>query len=448
MTTTPTLGRGFPTLRSAFRWAGRTRRRRWTTVAILLTIVAGPPLWWSLQLVGLPDIGDPFDVQAFREFRIPDEDNAHLLYFRAAQMLLKKTERKLATRRIDPLVRWSSADPELRRWAETNREALDLYRQAADRPDSLGAVPRFDGYHQDLWGMGTFLGWCEALALLEGSRLEDRGDMAGAWTWYRAVLRTIHHVSRRGTVHRRAVAQGWQDDLLTQLITWAADPRTTPAMLRKALDDAIACEALAPSEAYTLKAEYLDVERMLDGADAPAVLPPGSWSAPLPWLEMRLTRAQTETLYGAYRQWRREPERSRRAIRLAIAHWIAQEEQPPASRAGGAPTTWLAYRFDPLGPEAPAKARALSPRALAGWLRSTTDANFLLGSWGWIQVRRTEQANRRALLILLAGQLYRRDHGTDPPSPESLVGPYLERLPEAVDDGSDQAMPIGVGPVQ
>ena len=35
-------------------------------------------------------------------------------------------------------------------------------------------------------------------------------------------------------------------------------------MLRQALDDAIACGALAPSESYTLKAEYSEVEQMLD----------------------------------------------------------------------------------------------------------------------------------------------------------------------------------------
>ena len=35
-------------------------------------------------------------------------------------------------------------------------------------------------------------------------------------------------------------------------------------------------------------------------------------------------------------------------------------------------------------------------------------------------------------MIMLAGELYRRDHGADPPSDEALVGPYLKELP---DDG-------------
>jgi hypothetical protein len=50
------------------------------------------------------------------------------------------------------------------------------------------------------------------------------------------------------------------------------------------------------------------------------------------------------------------------------------------------------------------------------------------------------------LVILLAGQLYRRDHGTDPPSDEALVGQYLKELPDdGLDHGSD-AREAGVRP--
>jgi hypothetical protein len=45
-------------------------------------------------------------------------------------------------------------------------------------------------------------------------------------------------------------------------------------------------------------------------------------------------------------------------------------------------------------------------------------------------VQALEWANHGELLMLLATELYRRDHGTGPPAPEALVGPYLARLPE------------------
>ena len=58
-------------------------------------------------------------------------------------------------------------------------------------------------------------------------------------------------------------------------------------------------------------------------------------------------------------------------------------------------------------------------------------------------IRMDEWANHRNLLILLGTQLYRRDHRTDPPTPEALVGPYLKHLPaEFPEDERDQAIPI------
>jgi hypothetical protein len=46
-------------------------------LAICLGIAAAVlTLWWLTSLNGLPDIGEPFDVAAFRSFRVPDDQNA------------------------------------------------------------------------------------------------------------------------------------------------------------------------------------------------------------------------------------------------------------------------------------------------------------------------------------------------------------------------------------
>ena len=49
-------------------------------VAVAATALA---IWWLNSLNGLPDIGDPFDVAAFRAFRIPDDQNAFVFLRRA-----------------------------------------------------------------------------------------------------------------------------------------------------------------------------------------------------------------------------------------------------------------------------------------------------------------------------------------------------------------------------
>src|SRR5262249_44185960 len=153
-----------------FRWLGRNRRRIWGLVSVLLVLIAGPPLWWSFQLAGLPDIGEPFDFLAFRSLTIPDDRNAFVLY-RPAAARLKPVNQSGPSKdkSVDFRARWSKADPEVRRWAEENHEVLTLYRQGAERPDALdSSVASNPGesvtLNQDL---DSF----QRLALLEASRL-------------------------------------------------------------------------------------------------------------------------------------------------------------------------------------------------------------------------------------------------------------------------------------
>ena len=451
MTRLAALRRSFPTfplIVSPIRWIRRSRRRIWTAVLVLLTIIVIPPLWWTVQLLGLPDIGEPFDVKAFRAFTIPDDRNAFVFYRQAAAVLkpMKQTGVPMA---YDPFVRWSKAVSKVQEWVAENRGALALYRQGSERPDALDADI---GSNRETWTTFHALLSFRQLALLEGSRLEEQGDMAGSWGWYRAMLRTFHHMGMHGPAIRRLVAQEWHKELLDRLTTWAADPRTTPALLRQALEDVVACERLAPSETDTLKGEYLAMDRALDDPNGPGSRTPPAWlisfasrTAGRPVMTVLLaylTPEQMQSGYNAWRFWRREPERSRRVLRLVMANWLAYYALRPEDRPKLDLNTTSAIDFYSFGSEAPAKARVLSPEALGRWLDTTHDALVLLRMLALSKIRVDEWANHRDLLILLGTQLYRRDHGTDPPTPEALVGPYLKSLPsEFPDDPKDQSIP-------
>jgi hypothetical protein len=288
------------------------------------------------------------------------------------------------------------------------------------------------------------------LALLEASRLEERGDMAGAWGWYRAELRTIHHLARRASFADRSMRWVWHDRLRERVSTWAADLRTTPAVLRRALDDAVACESIAPSDSDSLKSEYLhNIQRWIDDGpqDFARQVNTRKWNALFGATDRYLSPDQMQTIYDLWRLWRREPERRRRVIRLAVANWLAYYDLPAGSRPVPDLKVTGPYDFFAFGPEAPARARALSPEALNRWLESSPEARQKLDDWmgrrafrmsgNWIgKLRAREKANHKALVVLLASQLYRRDHGADPPSEEALVGLYLKELP---DDGLGNA---------
>ena len=141
-------------------------------------------LWRGASLIRLPNVGDPFDVAEFRAFRVPADQDAFVLIREAQAKLTRLPNLSMPARRLGPAVGWSQAAPELREWAEANRDALEIFDQAADRPDGI-AHPggnRPVGYY-------IHLGELVRLSLMEAARLEERGDMSGAWRWYRAVLR-------------------------------------------------------------------------------------------------------------------------------------------------------------------------------------------------------------------------------------------------------------------
>ena len=109
----------------------RKRLRQLLRVMLVLTIglavaAAALAIWWLNSLNGLPDIGDPFDVAAFRAFRIPDDQNAFTFLRRAKEKL---TPSACTISRLS----WSEADPKFREWVEANRPAVELFQQGAEQ---------------------------------------------------------------------------------------------------------------------------------------------------------------------------------------------------------------------------------------------------------------------------------------------------------------------------
>src|SRR5689334_18638882 len=180
----------------------RKRLRQLLRVVVVLTAcvaVAATALaiWWLNSLNGLPDIGDPFDVAAFRAFRIPDDQNA-FAFLRRANEKLTPIRGMIWGQGADPTdvkFSWSIANPKLREWAGENREALELFRKGADQPDaSQRAGDPTDDVDPD--GLIT-------VTLLVASRRQESGDTAGAWDCYRSIHRMITHIRRRGSSHQR-----------------------------------------------------------------------------------------------------------------------------------------------------------------------------------------------------------------------------------------------------
>jgi hypothetical protein len=388
--------------------------------------------WWTTTLTGLPDVGDPFDVAAF-ERPISDDSNAFVLYKQAVAILPNEP--------ADLTGDWGQAGPAERQWLEASREALETWRRGTERPDALDVSPVGATFETKLEAAQKLRAFAR-LALLQGSKLEIDGDVEGALVWYLALLRSSRHCGRRGFFIERHIGIAMNNLVSTRLTHWAADPEADARMLRKALDAAYAAEEATPPTSDGLKAEYISFLHSLDDPELmlrihDSISTPnaaggsvthygGGWRS-------SLTRVKRRAL--------NEPERSRRVIRLVFANWLAYCDRPSVqrpSRVRANPSSGLnshakalladLYVVDATAPE---PARSLPPEKVAAWYGTTIDAEMALPAF--FNVERAiarERSVQGNLLVALANELHKREHGKYPEHVEELVGPYLKALPE------------------
>ncbi len=410
-------------------------------VVTLVGLVAIPWAWWATQLWGLPDVGDPFDVAAFEAYHVSDDRNAFLWYRDAAAMTrqlarTRQAQKKDGVRGFEG--EWSKASPAWREFLAESGEALAVWRIGTEKPDA-----RYD--HPEGLSMRTLLPITQELrmlsrlATLEGSRLEGEGDMAGAWGWYRATLRSSRHTGKHGFQIERLTGAGMHKDASEALTRWASDPRVDAPMLHRALDEVIAIDAMTVPLSEILKLQYLVFVNSLGEPDLLADFlmfreqgDPADWYQALP-----IPPAAKKPIHAARVFVADDRERSLRLARLMTANWMAQLDKPPARRSRLARNKPPIYEADPADPPA---SRALPPERLSKWLDSSLLASreyHFLAKYGWsLDVERSRQAR---LVVHLASELYRREHGEPPPSPQALVGPYLKALPEGYDTTPEPA---------
>src|SRR5262249_23667513 len=160
------------------------------------------------------------------------------------------------------------------------------------------------------------------------------------------------HISLRGTVSRRMDAARQSVEIRRRILGWATSARTTPAMLRQALDDVLACGDFRPSDSFILMLGYLGEGPALGGA-----IPPGrellmqKLTGALGSRGYQLDPEQIRWLADAWRFWRRDQERSRRVMRLVFANWLAYDALPSDRRPQPAPDVSGPISLYALGPD-------------------------------------------------------------------------------------------------
>lgn len=425
-------------------WIWLKRARGWRRRGLLAAytfvgLIALAFGWRAVCLSRLPDVGDPFDVAAFEATTIPDDENGFTLYRQALNQMVEEGQPQDPAR-LWGLVRgsWKNIDPPVRAWTEANRRALELWRQGTERPKalawSLKTVTVFDEPRLML-RLDAFT----KLALLEGARLEDSGDMAGAWRQYHAVLRFGRHLRSYGRLSMQPYVAQMDSLVYDRLIPWARDSRTDPALLRQALDGLLAQDASSPPPSQSYKVDYL---ALMHSFDDPVKLMSESERANSMGYPFEEIKGWHQIIWF----FTCEPERSRRIVRLTFANRLAQCDKPESQRpklAGNHPN-YPIYSLYVADPAAPYAARALPPKDIFAWLESSAFASRFTPSFNLYELKPESEAKSRAgAIVHVAEALYERENGTPPAS--ALLGRYLKRLPPGYEepdhDGKSESSP-------
>lgn len=392
--------------------------------------------WWGASLNGLPDVGDPFDVDAFVEGSRPrDSDDAFVLYRRASGSLRDHPGASAAdwnTMWSTVRAGWPNARPATRAWVESNRDALSTWREGTTRPGALPeSLDSVRSFSRD--ALVDRMLWLAYAAILEGAKREAEGDRSAALDWYLAVLRSCRHQSTRSRLDWRQQASGIESLLHDRLVAWASDPKADPSDLIRAANAIAEIDARMPPISENLKVEYIALDRALGD---------------LPRLARAIDSASAsgyeyDQLGGWMRAYwfvKREPERSRRLARLFFANWLAHCDDPASSAPKIVPNSdrgpiWGLYEGRGKG------AWTIDPEALFGWLESTVMLRRFVPMYPYLtpNIARERQA-RATLIVLIAEKAYALERGMSPASTGDLVPRYLQAIPSEY-VGSDTSMP-------
>ncbi len=373
---------------------------------LFVLLLLSPFLVRGWHLAKVPDIADPFDVEAFLSETVDDKDNAFVDYHAARALFVSDTS-LTDDEREELEAGWEKTSPPVRAWVDANLPALNRWRTGTEKTDAIDGDLRNDPWLSlpEVAPARDF----SRLAWLQGEREQSEGHLAEAWKWYRAAVRFSRHVAQRKDWIGRSL--GWSFYALTakRIVRWASDPRTSGEELRSALNQLTEDYRLTRPVSELLKVEYCDLPKYAqldDDGKSPFSFGPTSSD----WRDWRFIR-----------YCRGEPELTIRFKKLFFENWLCGCDSPRS----------LQHRISsPKGFVLDVTAPGSGISGM-GVLRMM---EFAETGWGtsFAKIRNsldTELARQEALRLTLACQLWFRRHGEFPSKLEDLVPDIVSELP-------------------
>ncbi len=380
-----------------------------TPLMLLAILLLSPFLVRGYRLSKLPDIGDPFDVDALLKTFPPVDDQVE-------KLLVKASSHRRAPTRTEHLLidfdesGWTTASEPLRAWPADNEIALDEWTRAIEFPQ---------------WPKGTDLlsvmDSVEAkrdLAQLLQTRAECSlydGDAVGAWNTTQSLLRMQSLVADNAGGLDRMCSTYFAHIAFETAERIMATSHFSADQLRAALCDLQKIRSQLPPKSAAYQWDYVRDVRRRWHFDDPGIInllqsdfaPEELKSVPIP------LRAKTLWLFG-------DPDYSHRATKICLCNWLEEINKPRHLRATviGAPVPLFETSSDP-------RLKYLSQKINERYL----SRHSLSRGLELVDVLDRSDAFFAAIELVAACQLHHRLHGEFPAILSALVPDILLKLP-------------------
>ncbi len=391
-------------------------------LTLLTLILLGPFLYRSYRISQLPDIGDPFDVEAFGTVTIPPGENAMEQYAVAVSLLhgtIPSGDHEKAFENG-----WSDASDDLRKWLHDNEPALVEWRKGTDRSQAVLIQPKDLRIDTEM-GLIHELSAFRRLTLLKADECRESGDVEAAWSWLRASVRASRHYSQNGVLIQRLVGMANYNYAALGINRWAADMRVNGDLLQKAMTELVEDDVLMPANSVAMKCEYLMLMHTFDHISAEDL---EDWGVNELQKIPKPLRRSALFLLG-------EPEYSRRLLKLVFQNWLSEIDKPNWQRAPCITGSWMLF-------DKPSGSKISVPVAeLQRKMNAFSLASLALPAYQQVdQSVQREAARHAALKLTLAAQCYYRLHNDWPATLEDLVPEIIKELPADPFGKSDETL--------
>lgn len=369
-------------------------------VLLAAILIAAPFVYRVARIASVPEIGDPFDVEAFIAAHSPEGPNAFDDFLQAEVSLVPHPSGDTALQELQIVLRagWDGVSHDTSSWHQANAEAIRRTREGTLREDGF-SIPLRERDFLSASPFRTKLRLLAFLLILDAARAEHDDRLEDAVASGLALLRMSGHIIRHGSTLEHVIGLGYHRDAACSLMRTARDPEMSAVALRMLAAEVDRIEGDLPPISVAVSVDYLATMGFLS-----------MWSQE-PDAEGALERAR-HFLGG-------EPEYSTRLIRQGVAHQLRYCDLPakdlPSFLAEG-------KLFDDAGATLPG-GHLTGPEIEHRFFQASNGKlDTFLEDVARIVVRRAYgMADRDCLRTALALEIYRREQSGFPEELSELV---------------------------